>query len=167
MLGLWFYQKHAGNDEALLHVTCRAQVCLPSPSQNGLALGWTSLPHGTKHRIHWEKPFVFNQEHCFLLEKLHPAWRDFSCSWMRQGGHLVTVQALGSGSWSGQRQEPCQWAGDSHPSSGCAWECCSSALQGQGLMWQPCTPMSTMSVALPHARFGKPGVGLWPSLSAE
>lgn len=44
-----------------------------------------------------EKPFVSNQEYCLLLEKFHPAWRDFSCSWMRREGHLGN--SPDSGEW--------------------------------------------------------------------
>lgn len=119
MLGPRFYQQHAGNHEALpIHHAEPGHPSLP-PSQNGLALGCASPPHGTKHRICWEKPFVSNQEHCFLLERLHPAWRDFSCSWMGQRGTWGMGQAAGSRSWRGGRAgEPCQWPGDNHPLPG-------------------------------------------------
>lgn len=69
------------------------------PKQPGSGPG--SPHHGTQNRICGEEPFVSNQEHCFLLEKLHPAWRDSGCSWMEWGCAWGMGQAAESGSWKG------------------------------------------------------------------
>lgn len=43
--------------------------------------------------------FVSNQEHCFPLEKLHPTWRNFSCSWRRLAGVGCVGNSPGSREW--------------------------------------------------------------------
>lgn len=135
---------------------------LPSPFPNGLALGCASLPHGTKHPICWEKPFVSNQEHCFLLERLHPAWRDFGCSWLGQGSTWGMGQAVGS--WRGGR------AGRALP---VAWgqppitQLClgGTALHQQWAHVAALRPYVHMWMALPHAYFSEHSVGLWQRLA--
>ena len=144
MLGLGAISSMLGTTRPFLSATQRLSLP-PPPSQNGLALGRASLPHGTKHRICWEKPFVSNQEHCFLLERLHPAWRDFSCSWMGREGHLGNRPSWREWGLEGRQSR------ESHASGlGTATPCLAVARGkapllciGRGFTWQPCTHMAT------------------------
>lgn len=163
-------QQHTGNHEAfpIFHAEL-GHTTLPPLSQNGLALGRVSLPHGTKHRICWGKLFVSNQEHCFFLERLHPAWRDFGCSWMGWGGWWGVY--LGNGpSWGGDGAEGAMLVAWGQPPIAWLWPGVRghhSALAGAHMA--ALHPHVHTWVALPHACFVSPvwscGKGS-PSLTA-
>lgn len=104
-------------------------------------------PHrGTQPRIRGEGPFVPNQEHCFLLEKLHPTRRESVCSWLGRGGTRGAGQAAERGSCRGGRALP----GDSHPPVPAGW----GQREGLGVTGQPCTPVCVW-VACPSEAGGK------------